>query len=248
MAREGYLLHSGDEKINKEGAELKADTPKKKWDNFWFYHKWHVVAVIIVAILAAAFIHDMVTKVDPDYEIGMITEGTYPTDMIDSLQEQIEKNADDRNGDGKVVVQVNQYVISNGTDTKSTMPQMQEASIVKLSADLSSGTSVIFITDQPSLEHQQSTGQFFSYPDGTNPAEGAKDYDKMRVPFKDCKNLSALNFNLELSSGENLDENMFDNLGISLRVYKDSVMEGNEKLSKYYTDSKKLFDKLVYGE
>lgn len=246
MAREGYLLHAGEEEIHKGDAELKPDTPKKKWDNFWFYHKWHVVIAIVVIILAAFFIHDMVTKVNPDYEIGMITEATYPSDLVDGLQAQLAKYGEDLNGDGKVVVQVNQYVLSAGDEPDAAMAQMQEASFVKLSADLSSGTSVIFITDKASLEHQQSTTQMFSYPDGTNPKEGAKDYDKMRVPLKDCKNLSSLRYNVELSSGGN--GNLYDNLGVSLRVYKGSVMDGDKKLEKYYSDSKKLFDQLAYGK
>ena len=246
MAREGYLLHAGEEEINRKDAVLKVDTPKKKWDNFWFYHKWHVVIAVIAVLLIVFFIHDMVTKVNPDYEIGMITEITYPSDMIDSLEAQIEKYADDRDGDGQVSVQINQYVFSSGTNSDSTMAEMEEASYVKLTADLTSGTSVIFITDEPSLEKEQSNIQMFAYADGTNPAEGAEDYDKIRVGFKDCKNLSPLQYNLDLTSGGS--ENLFDSLGISMRIYKGSVMEGNEKLEKYYSDSQKLFNKLAYDK
>lgn len=246
MAREGYLLHAGEEEIHKGDAELKADTPKKKWDNFWFYHKIHVIIAIVLIALVAFFIRDMVTKVNPDYEIGMITQATYPSDMTDSLEKQLEKYADDRNGDGKVTVQINQYVLAAGTEPDPSMAQMQQASFVKLSADLSSGTSVIFITDQPSLEYQQKNTQIFSYLDGTTPKEGAKDYDKMRVGFPSCKNLAPLKYDMTLASGGK--GNLFDNLGVSLRVYKGSAMEGNEKLEKYYADSKKLFDKLVYGK
>lgn len=247
MAREGYLLHAGEEEIHDEGAELKADTPKKKWDNFWFYHKWHVVAILVAALLIAFFIHDMVTKVNPDYEIGMITEATYPSDMIDSLQKQVEKYADDRNGDGQVSVQINNYVLAAGTQPDASTAQMQEANMVKMSADLSSGNSVIFITDLPSFQYQQKTGQIFSYTDGTNPEKNASDYDKMRIPLKDCKNLSPLKYDMQLASGGSAG-NVFDNLGVSLRVYKGSAMESQEKLTQYYKDSQKLFQKLVYGK
>lgn len=246
MAREGYLLHAGEEEIHKKDAELKADTPKKKWDNFWFYHKTHVIVAVVLIALVAFFIHDMVTKVNPDYEIGMITEATYPSDMVDSLEKQLEKYANDRNGDGKVYVQVNQYVLAAGKGSDPSAAQIQQASFVKLSADLTSGTSVIFITDKASLEYQQKNTQIFAYLDGTTPKEGAKDYEKMRIPFPKCKNLAPLRYDLELASGGK--GNLFDNLGVSLRVYKGSAMDGNEKLEKYYADSKKLFDKLVYGK
>ena len=26
-------------------------TRRQKWDNFWFYHKWHVVAAVVAALL-----------------------------------------------------------------------------------------------------------------------------------------------------------------------------------------------------
>ena len=48
MARERYLLHTGDEEIHNQEKEIKLVTKKDKWSNFWYYHKKHVIIGIVL--------------------------------------------------------------------------------------------------------------------------------------------------------------------------------------------------------
>lgn len=238
MAREQYLLHAGEETINRSGAELKPENPKSKWDNFWFYHKWHVILGVAAVLLAGFFIHDMLSVVHPDYEIGMITRKGWSESAITALENDFQAHGEDLNGDGKVVVQVNSYVIAADSDTAD--PNVQMASVTKLTADLSRGTSVIFLTDDPSFQSEQMQGTVFSYLDGSNPPENAADYNRMRVALKNCKKLQNLT---AVPNGEG--QNLLDSLSLSLRVYKGSSLEGKADKQAYYAASKKLFDKVI---
>lgn len=244
MARERYLLDGDEEKIHQPEAELKAISAKSKWENFWYYHKLHVLIGIVVVFAAAFFIHDFTSKVNPDYQIGLITQTAYPSEMAQTLENEFAKYGSDLNGDGKVVVQVNSYTIAGSSSSGNTDPNVQMAGFVKLTADLSEGSSMIYITDDESFQNQQSKGQIFAYLDGSLPAEGAKDYQKMRISLKDCKKLASLK--IPFASGDNGDT--IANLSMSMRVFKGTQMEGQKAKASYFAACKKLFDKVVYDK
>lgn len=254
MARERYLLSKDEETIHKADAEIKADTKKSKWDNFWFYHKWHVLIVVAVCLLVFWFVHDMVTKVEPDYQIGLLTQDTFQSDVVDSLQTEIAKYGKDLNGDGKVVVQINSYPFmqsdtSSQTNTSSLNPsinmnqQQDQAIRVKYMADLAAGTSIIFLTDDTNFQNQQKANSVFAYTDGTAPKTGATDFEKMRVSWDQCKVLSQLKISSSQLSQSDVQKTL-SKLSISLRVYSTTKEDANS----YYAQSKALFNKLVNGK
>ena len=243
MARERYLLHAGEEAINRPGAEKKADNPKSKWENFWFYHKWHVIIGVFLIALAVFFLHDLLSVVHPDYQIGLITQNSYSDTAISQLETELAKYGEDLNSDGKVIVQVNSYVVMNDTASAPVDPNIQMAGVVKMSADLNDGTSMIFLTDDASFQDQQKKQKLFSYLDGTMPADGASDYSRMRVALKNCKKLAALGADTTPGGGKEF----LDNLSISLRVFKGTQLEGKKDKDQYFAVSKKLFDKVISG-
>jgi hypothetical protein len=264
MARERYLLGDEEESINKPGAEITADTKKSKWDNFWFYHKWHVIVIAAICLLVGWFVHDITAKVDPDYEIALLTKQSYPDDMIESMQNEIAKHGKDLNGDGRVVVHINSYTITQDDTTSSGTSslqnpasstasskkdpaagamnqQVQQADLVRFVADATAGTSIIYLTDDDSFKHQQTVNFLFSYLDGTTPKKDATDYGKMRVSWSQCKLLPQLKI-----SGSQLSQSQvqkaLNNLSISMRVYpKDSSKQN-------YDRNKALFNKLIYDK
>jgi len=264
LARERYLLGDQEETINKLGAEITADTKKSKWENFWFYHKWHIVIIATACLLVGWFVHDMVAKVNPDYQIGLITEASYPNDVIEGMQTEIAKYGKDLNGDGKVVVQINSYIFSKentsstATATSSkenassttvptsavTMdPQVNEANVVRFMADISNTSSAIFLTDDASFKSQQKVNSLFAYLDGTKPKAGATDFEKMRVSWNQCKLLSQFKISTNQLSQSNV-QKLLGNLNISMRV---STSESTSQ-KNYYTQSKALLNKLVYDK
>jgi hypothetical protein len=242
MAREQYLLHGDEDTIHTAPAEVKPQTQKSKWENFWYYHKWHVIAGVFILFVVLFTVYDFCSKEKPDYEIGLITQEKYPSDMTDALEAQLAKYGTDLNGDGKVIVRLSSYVVGNtGTSGGAEDPNLAMASYAKITSDLSNGTSMIFITDDASFAKEQEAFQLYSYLDGSTPAKGAKDYDRMRVALKDCGSLSHIK-----TLGEYVkSQEIFDDLSISMRVFKGTQIEQQKDKAAYYAASKKLFDEIT---
>ena len=84
---------------------------------------------------------------------------------------------EDRNGDGKVVLQVNEYVI-NETDPYAYATQ------VALIGDITLGTSSVFIVEDL-MEAQHQYGIFYQE-DGTVPEDDATEFDCAGYAWKNC--------------------------------------------------------------
>lgn len=241
MARERYLLHEGEEAIHQPEAEIKPNTRKEKWQNFWYYHKWHVWVGTALILVAAFLVHDMTSAVKPDYQVTLITQRTISSGGTDALEKAMEKYGQDLNGDGKIVVQVNQSMI--GEDAAGANADIRAAGLVRLQGDLSDGTSMIFLTDDTSFQNEQKELGLFSYTDGANPAKDAADYSRMRVALKDCKAFGGLNEALPGGEGEAI----LSRYSVSLRVFQGTQLEGQKEKQEYYSASKKLFDRIISG-
>ena len=68
---------------------------------------------------------------------------TMPDAAVTQLEEYLTQYAEDRNGDGKTVVTVVNYIFSEST--AQTDPTQQQASVVKFTADASTGESILYI-------------------------------------------------------------------------------------------------------
>ncbi len=84
MARERYLLDVGEDTIHTGVIELK--TKKDKAKNWWYYNKRILLFVAIAAAVAFSWIYSVVTKVDPDYTVGMVTSFSLPSEVTEELE------------------------------------------------------------------------------------------------------------------------------------------------------------------
>ena len=117
-------------------------TGKEKRENFWFYHKWHVIVGIVAALMVFSFVWEIATQVHPDYTIGILTTTGVPMGTGEALAEQLKPHFDDRNGDGEVVVSVMEYTIGKDADSIAD-PNVQMANITKLSGDIDGGEHAV---------------------------------------------------------------------------------------------------------
>ena len=108
MARERYLLEDTEDTIHQN--PITPTTGKEKRQNWWFYHKVHLIVGIIAVIFAASVIWSFVSKENPDYYVAIMTEYMLPVDLQLDLEEHLEQYADDRNGDGEVAVALQYYL------------------------------------------------------------------------------------------------------------------------------------------
>lgn len=233
MARERYLLHAGEEEINRPGAEITLKTKKDKWNNFWFYHRVHVALVVVAVLFVAYLIYDMVTKVNPDYNVAILSSQYVSTDLTDMLSDELEKYGEDLNGDGQVVVQVNVFEILQGDAADSVDVNMQMAGVVKFQADLQMGESYLYLTDDVSFIAYGREEGVFAYLDGTPVPEGATDYENMRLPMSECKGLA------DTEIGQ-----IFQDFSLSVREVRDDLLEDNPD---YYLGAREMYENLVAG-
>ena len=118
-------------------------TKKQRRQNWWHYHKRYVILGAAAVCIAGNLVWHALTQVRPDYQIAYV--GGIPLTEEDAAlwEARLSALGADCNGDGKVVVQVNQYP-SPQEDAVYTA-----ASNVKLMADLNSCGSYFFLLDDP---------------------------------------------------------------------------------------------------
>ena len=118
-------------------------TKQQRRRNWWHYHKWHVLIGGVLILIAADWAWSALTQVHPDYQIAYV--GTAPLDQEDAAAWEARLSAlgRDCNGDGKIVMQLNQY-LSVQEDAMYTA-----AANVKLLADLDGRESYFFLLEDP---------------------------------------------------------------------------------------------------
>ncbi|MEG2931290.1 MAG: hypothetical protein RR825_05840 [Ruthenibacterium sp.] len=236
-------------------------TRKEKAENFWYYYKWHCLGGALALLLVGMFVHDMVTQVDADYQIAVLNTTPLQEESILALQENLTQFADDRNGDGKIIVEMQQYTLAAGApatgtnsgvsaaaDANATMDAYtQMTGATRLMADAQVGTSMLFLTDR--LEAFQQSEGLFAYNDGTAPPQGAAvDYTRMGVKWTGCPKLTGLPLGEEKTFDGTVvgtvQERMTDYVLVK-RIFDGSAIEKKEKLRSYYESSSALFDTLT---
>lgn len=138
-------------------------TPEEKRQNWWDYHKWHVVIGIVLVGIACNIVWSAAHQVKPDYKIAYVGKNALPDDTAAALEASFTALGEDLSGDGKIIVRLAQYA----ADADPTAAASAE---VRLMADILECESYIFLLEDP----EQFQQAYFSLAklDGTLPEEG----------------------------------------------------------------------------
>ncbi|RKJ40768.1 hypothetical protein D7X94_06845 [Acutalibacter sp. 1XD8-33] len=248
MARERYLVGAGEDTIHTGVIELKTARDKRK--NWWHYHKVHVLVILLLLGVAASLVYTVVTRERPDYTIGVLTSYKLPEEVLEAMEERVAQYAGDRNGDGEVLVRMDNYVMG-GTNSAADYQAIQ-AAYTRFAGDAAMNTSMIFIHDEDAFQTMESSlGGFFQYNNGSAMPEEAKDFENAMRPWEDFKGLEG--FTAE--GGDMLSQwtpeivaELCGRLRISIRTAEGSGFAKDEKVMAYYQDSVDLLDRLYRGE
>lgn len=125
-------------------------TLREKWKHIWLYYKWYILGGMVLVLLLANHIAEVASRVDPDYQVAIVT-GDYVTESTrQHLAELLEDLWPDADGDGQVKINVNFYQYdaqtAQATDTAAFM-----AAAVQLAGDFKMQMSVCFLSDDPAL-------------------------------------------------------------------------------------------------
>lgn len=157
----------------------------KNWKNWWYYYKWYVIIGVILLGIAVNLIGNALgffTKA-PDLQVAYIGKAPLPQDTAMSIQQAFTALAGDFNGDGEVIVQVNQYVRNSNTTDVDTA-RYQYASEITLIGDISDCESYFFLMENP--QDFQREFQLLALPDGSCPDEADYSVEDKIIVWSDC--------------------------------------------------------------
>lgn len=139
------------EKLHRAPVSIKPATPKDKLSNYWYHYKWMTIIAVFVVVIAAFFIHDMVTKEKYDLEMMLIAADAYDYETLNQTFQSKTKYLDDWNQDGKTNILVTN-VEMDMDNVDNADPNYHSAQVVKMSASFSDGTHMIYILDQKNYD------------------------------------------------------------------------------------------------
>ena len=94
--------------------------PQGALGNWWDYNlKWVLIFGIAGAFVAYCFIGQYFLTTHPDYNVAVVSPYYLPEATVTALQEQLAAYGEDCNGDGKVVVKINQYTMASTVRTRT---------------------------------------------------------------------------------------------------------------------------------
>ena len=193
---------------------------KKKWENFWYYYKYHVLAGVFILVCIIVFAKDMLSKIDYDYCVSVVGSYAVPEEDKAALQKWFEEHGEDLNEDGEIHVQVADYFLPSEDDAGFD-PQMYAASQTKLTVDLQEGTSMIYFLSEENYKRFLEMDAF--------PAE------EETVKMQECNGFK------EIGSPASMEE-----MVVTMRLmYDESKLGKDNDMQAYFEKSKALLDEFV---
>lgn len=238
MASE-YLKKLAKDVKPEEKREL---TPQEKRRNWWYYHRVHVVIGAVALLLAGLMVRDIVrSKTNlPDYQVAFVGASYLPEDTAAALENALAELGEDLNGDGQVLVRVNEYV-ANAEQTDFTASYGAQ---VQLMADASEGESFFYLMEDPALLQEQFG--LLAYPDGTLPGEEDLLSEELWFGWAECPVLAGLelgSYTVEVldSSYTGDSQELLSKLYIARRGY------GEDADMEQIAGCEALWEKLIAG-
>lgn len=122
-----------------------AEQRRRRAANWWYYH-WGMVAAAALFLMGCLYVgHTLLTAVEPDESIALVTAEALPDSALAALEDALAAREPDHNGDGQVLVEVNNYTWS----ASPTDADAQTAGAVRITNDLAQGLSAVWLIEDP---------------------------------------------------------------------------------------------------
>ena len=182
------------EYLRKIAREQPPPEPKREWTkaekrrNWLDYHKgWLAAGAVLVWILGSILWNALgIGRVRPDYMFAYVGETALDEQAAAAFEAQAAKLGTDKNGDGKVAVELRQYVTPR-TGDKETAIRYEYAASVQLLADLEKKESYFFLTADPA--GLQKGYQILANADGSAPDSRDFGIEGKAYAWQDCPGL-----------------------------------------------------------
>jgi len=215
-------------------SHQKPETPRGKWQNFWYHYKWHTFGIIAGVCLLAFFIHSIVTQEKHDYRFMLVTQTTVGEQGLTAITDGFSAYAEDLNGDEKANVSV--MAIEMGGDPATANPQMAQANSTKYMAELQIGEVILFIVDQKNYDASLENG-LFTAKNGEEAATKETPMEDVAYSLKDTSIAKAL-----------AEQGFTEELFVCFRVVKGTPAEKKEEKTGNSANAHALFDRFAQAE
>lgn len=174
--------------------ETEKEKKIKKWKNWWYYYKWYVICGIILFSITGSLVGRALGfgVKTPDFQIAYIGETLLPQETVTALEQAFAAIASDFNGDGEIIVQINQYI--DGAQQSSTDAEAayyEYASEISLIGDISKCESYFFLIDSP--DQFQKEFQLLALASGNCPDSADYSTTDKVIPWNSCPLLTEMN-------------------------------------------------------
>lgn len=222
------------------------DTPKKRRTQWLNRNKQYLLGFLALALVVGSLLYTLVLQTGPDYIVALATSYSMPEAGRKQLEGLLSAYADDRNGDGRVRVQVQAFAFVPGTTDKA---QRADA-FQDLEVALLTGECMLFLHDDASFEEAgEALDGVFQYNDGSPMPAGARDFKNASIPWTDCKALTS--FQPDPERLNLWDPQVFlglcENLRVSLRAPSEAIKADGEVMA-YYEANAAFMKRLQSGE
>lgn len=155
---------------------------KKKIDNFWYYYKVPVIAVVAVLLIVLYFLCIGGKAPDYDYQVAFLTCEPISDTKLEDYGDTLASFGKDRNGDGDILVNVIPYLFSK-EDTSD--PQRALATQVQFTADTQLGTTPLILYSREAYETFKENHLFLQGENSVAPWEDNEDLFLFLMDFQD---------------------------------------------------------------
>ena len=126
---------------------------RKKWENFWYYYKIHVIVGVFIAILLAITLRDCANNIEPDLTIAYMGKNYISEEIGQVLKDQLSKVLADVNNDERVELSFLPIILTDDIKSETDIAMQQKAMIV-----IASGEAQMFLLDSSNLKKLISQG------------------------------------------------------------------------------------------
>lgn len=208
------------------------EVPKgQKMRYLWDYYRIPALVTIIVVFVLYSIVKAIFFTPGPDINVLLTTKNTVSSENISNFNKALETVLEDYNNDGKKLHQTMPIVIND--EAASEEPQYASAMYNKFVGELSSGLTIIQITDEEFYkyyEEQQCLATYDVFKQfGVEMPEGNMD-DVIKIPLSQIKIFSDVKHDEELY--------------LTLRPPMNYHIK-NEKDKQFYINNLKFINKLL---
>lgn len=200
-------------------------TLRQRLQNFWYYYKVHTMIGLLVAALLAVFAAQCGSRVTPDYTVVLYMRKELSEPMTDAMAAELQRFGADRNGDGRIVVEIVNCSYDAGARNEVVM-----GSIGKMQGQLSLPDAPLMITDKHTFADLDEQGVFAVRDD--LPDLGGKALQLKGTPLYEAVNSVKPNY-------------LVNDLYLSIRDLEGGSLQDNKFAGEFLSSSQALLESLL---